>query len=165
MTRVVQDFYFKQAKVCTALRTNFCSPLSFGLVILLELEEKAAYFSSAALFISSRSLQAQGYVARSAFKLLEIQKEHRILSAGTKQTKYICDLSALVHVGSANKLSTDLSPGASVLDLGCCPGAWVQVAAQAVWPAPRSCSGPGSGFVLGVDVKAGPSCACMQKYR
>jgi 23S rRNA U2552 (ribose-2'-O)-methylase RlmE/FtsJ len=42
--------------------------------------------------------KAKGYVARSAFKLLEIQQKHKIIPAGGQ-----------------------------VLDLGCHPGAWLQV--------------------------------------
>jgi hypothetical protein len=43
-------------------------------------------------------LQAQGYVARSAYKLQEIQEKHKLIK-----------------------------PGSQVLDLGCHPGAWLQV--------------------------------------
>ena len=43
-------------------------------------------------------MQAQGYVARSAFKLLEIQQKHKLIPQGGQ-----------------------------VLDLGCHPGAWLQV--------------------------------------
>lgn len=58
------------------------------------------------------------YVARSAFKLLEIQKKHRIIR-----------------------------PGASVLDLGCAPGAFLQVACQNLGPPEKG------GVVVGVDIK------------
>ncbi len=44
--------------------------------------------------------QAKGYVARSAFKLQEIQQKHKLIP-----------------------------PGGQVLDLGCHPGAWLQVGA------------------------------------
>lgn len=45
-----------------------------------------------------REAQRLGYVARSAFKLLQIQKQYKLIT-----------------------------PGSSVLDLGCAPGAWLQV--------------------------------------
>lgn len=65
-------------------------------------------------------LQAAGYVARSAYKLLEIQEKHRIIPRG-----------------------------GLVLDLGCHPGAWLQVACQAIGP--RSAGGA----VLGIDIQVG----------
>ncbi|XP_065870165.1 uncharacterized protein [Euphorbia lathyris] len=52
-----------------------------------------------------REAQRLGYVARSAFKLLQIQKQHKLIT-----------------------------PGSSVLDLGCAPGAWLQVACQSLGP-------------------------------
>jgi 23S rRNA U2552 (ribose-2'-O)-methylase RlmE/FtsJ len=58
------------------------------------------------------------FVARSAFKLLEIQNKHRIIR-----------------------------PGGSVLDLGCAPGAFLQVACQFLGPIEKG------GAVVGVDVK------------
>lgn len=45
-----------------------------------------------------KQAKAKGYVARSAFKLLEIQQKHKVIP-----------------------------PGGQVLDLGCHPGAWLQV--------------------------------------
>ncbi|XP_051116484.1 uncharacterized protein LOC127241469 isoform X2 [Andrographis paniculata] len=65
-----------------------------------------------------REAQRLGYVARSAFKLLQMQKQYNIIT-----------------------------PGASVLDLGCAPGAWLQVACQSLGPLGKG------GIVLGVDVK------------
>lgn len=58
----------------------------------------------------------EGYRSRAAYKLLEIQKRHRLLRRGQR-----------------------------VVDLGCWPGGWLQVAARAV--------GDG-GRVVGVDVAA-----------
>lgn len=58
-----------------------------------------------------------GFVARSALKLQELQQKHRLVQ-----------------------------PGASVLDLGCAPGAWLQVACRSL--------GPSRGAVLGVDLQA-----------
>jgi len=58
--------------------------------------------------------KAEGYAARSAYKLLEIQERHRLLR-----------------------------PTHWVLDLGCAPGSWLQVAGEIVGPAGR---------VLGVDL-------------
>jgi len=58
------------------------------------------------------------FVARSAFKLVEIQKKHRIIR-----------------------------PGGSVLDLGCAPGAFLQVACQNLGPVEKG------GVVVGIDIK------------
>ncbi|KAK3248996.1 hypothetical protein CYMTET_41565 [Cymbomonas tetramitiformis] len=60
-----------------------------------------------------------GYIARSAFKLQEIQQRHRVVQKG-----------------------------GSVLDLGCSPGAWLQIACRAL--------GPRGGNVLGLDLKPTP---------
>lgn len=57
----------------------------------------------------------EGYVARSAYKLLEIHQKRRIIR-----------------------------PGDRVLDLGCAPGSWVQVASELVGD---------SGVVVGVDLQ------------
>ncbi|KAG4962312.1 hypothetical protein AAZX31_14G065700 [Glycine max] len=65
-----------------------------------------------------KEAQRLGYVARSAFKLLQIQNQHKIIS-----------------------------PGSSILDLGCAPGGWLQVACQSLGPF------RGGGSVLGVDTK------------
>jgi 23S rRNA (uridine2552-2'-O)-methyltransferase len=48
-----------------------------------------------------RKAKADGYVARSAYKLLEIQERHHIIK-----------------------------PGMAVIDLGCAPGSWLQVVAN-----------------------------------
>ena len=61
-----------------------------------------------------RKAKAEGYLARSAYKLLEIQKRHRVIGEGQ-----------------------------AVLDLGCAPGSWLQVAAELVGEA---------GLVAGVDL-------------
>jgi 23S rRNA (uridine2552-2'-O)-methyltransferase len=58
----------------------------------------------------------EGYRSRAAFKLLEIQRSQRLLK-----------------------------PGQRVIDLGCWPGGWLQVAAEAVGP---------RGRVVGVDLAA-----------
>lgn len=55
----------------------------------------------------------EGFASRAAYKLLEIQKKYRILKAGD-----------------------------TLLDLGCAPGGWLQVAARIVGP---------KGKVIGVD--------------
>jgi len=62
-----------------------------------------------------RRAKQEGYLARSAFKLIEIDERRKLL-----------------HVGDR------------VLDCGCAPGSWLQVAAQRVGP---------RGFVVGVDLK------------
>uniref|UniRef100_A0A453MAE9 rRNA methyltransferase 2, mitochondrial n=1 Tax=Aegilops tauschii subsp. strangulata TaxID=200361 RepID=A0A453MAE9_AEGTS len=74
-----------------------------------------------------------GYVARSAFKLIQIQKQHKLIA-----------------------------PGAAVLDLGCAPGAWLQVACQNLGPLEKG------GLVVGVDVKQKvkvPSAHCDSRVR
>jgi len=58
----------------------------------------------------------EGYRSRAAYKLEELQRGHRLLRAGDR-----------------------------VVDLGCWPGGWLQVAAEAVGP---------SGRVVGVDLAA-----------
>lgn len=62
-----------------------------------------------------RKAKEEGFLARSAYKLQEIQKKFKLLRNGSK-----------------------------VLDLGCAPGAWVQVALPMVG---------NSGCVLGVDLE------------
>ncbi|KAL2620520.1 hypothetical protein R1flu_000725 [Riccia fluitans] len=66
-----------------------------------------------------REAKRLNFVARSAFKLLEIQKKYGIINRGS-----------------------------SVLDLGCAPGAWLQVACQSLGPLAKS------GAVVGVDIKS-----------
>jgi 23S rRNA (uridine2552-2'-O)-methyltransferase len=63
-----------------------------------------------------RRAQREGFRSRAAYKLTEIQKRHRLLRRGQR-----------------------------VLDLGCWPGGWLQVASEAVGP---------SGRVVGVDLAA-----------
>ncbi|KAE7996763.1 hypothetical protein FH972_001456 [Carpinus fangiana] len=65
-----------------------------------------------------REAQRLGYVARSAFKLLQMQKQYKLIT-----------------------------PGSSVLDLGCAPGAWLQVACQSLGPLKNG------GVVVGIDIK------------
>lgn len=60
-----------------------------------------------------RRAKREGYRSRAAYKLAEIQQRHRLLRSGQR-----------------------------VLDLGCWPGGWLQVAAEAVGP---------RGRVVGVD--------------
>lgn len=66
----------------------------------------------------AHSVQAAGYVARSAYKLLEMQERYKLVRRGSR-----------------------------VLDLGCVPGAWLQVACQNLGP--RSAGG----MVLGIDIQ------------
>lgn len=65
-----------------------------------------------------REAQRLGYVARSAFKLLQMQEKYKLIT-----------------------------PGSSVLDLGCAPGAWLQVACQSLGPLKKG------GTVVGIDLK------------
>jgi 23S rRNA (uridine2552-2'-O)-methyltransferase len=67
--------------------------------------------------------RAEGYRSRAAFKLVEIDDKLRLLR-----------------------------PGARVVDLGCAPGGWLQVAASRV-NADGSRSGEPSGRVVGVDLQ------------
>ena len=62
-----------------------------------------------------KKAKAEGYLARSAYKLKEIQERKKLFG-----------------------------PGGRVLDLGCAPGAWVQVACEIVGP---------RGIVVGIDLK------------
>ncbi len=61
-----------------------------------------------------KKAKQEGYRSRAAYKLLELNRAWRFLRAGNR-----------------------------VIDLGCWPGGWVQVAAKAVGP---------SGWVLGIDL-------------
>ena len=63
-----------------------------------------------------RQAKAEGYLARSAYKLIEINERKRLIRRGD-----------------------------AVLDLGCAPGSWLQVAAELVGP---------RGVVAGIDLKA-----------
>ncbi|KAI8571625.1 hypothetical protein RHMOL_Rhmol01G0134400 [Rhododendron molle] len=65
-----------------------------------------------------REAQRLGYVARSAFKLLQMQKQYKLIKLGS-----------------------------SILDLGCAPGAWLQVACQSLGPLKTG------GVVVGIDLK------------
>jgi 23S rRNA (uridine2552-2'-O)-methyltransferase len=65
-----------------------------------------------------KNAKSEGYVARSAYKLLEIQQKHKVIPQG-----------------------------GYVLDLGCHPGAWLQVACQSIGPPSKG------GLVLGIDLQ------------
>lgn len=62
--------------------------------------------------------KVEGYVSRAAYKLKEVQQKHHVIK-----------------------------PGGRVLDLGCSPGAWLQVACQELGLPDRG------GLVLGVDLQ------------
>lgn len=62
-----------------------------------------------------KKAKAEGYLARSAYKLIEIQERKRLIPKGGR-----------------------------VLDLGCAPGAWLQVASELTGP---------SGTIVGIDLK------------
>lgn len=77
----------------------------------------------------AKRARREGYAARSAYKLLQIQEKWKIIR-----------------------------PGDRVLDLGCAPGSWLQVASQIVGP---------KGSVTGIDlqpvrVAAGPNVVATQ---
>jgi len=63
-----------------------------------------------------KQAKAEGYLARSAYKLIEINDKRRLIRKGD-----------------------------AVLDLGCAPGSWLQVAARLVGP---------RGTLVGIDLKA-----------
>ncbi|MHC4975030.1 MAG: SAM-dependent methyltransferase [Planctomycetota bacterium] len=76
----------------------------------------------------SKQARREGYVARSAYKLLEIQEKFRVIRRNQR-----------------------------VLDLGCAPGAWLQVASPIVGE---------EGVVVGIDlqrtqVAGGPNCTAL----
>ena len=104
-------------------------------------------------------LQAQQYVARSAYKLLDIQQKHKIIAPGAihvashpQCVPRLPSLSFQCHVYTV--------AGSRVLDLGCAPGAWLQVACQALGRGDR-------GLVLGVDLKpvSMPTQHCDRRVR
>ena len=64
----------------------------------------------------------QGYRSRAAFKLLQLDDRFHLLR-----------------------------PGRRVVDLGCAPGGWTQVAVERVKPNSGK-AGPGSGAVIGIDI-------------
>ncbi|KAL3148367.1 hypothetical protein ABBQ38_013824 [Trebouxia sp. C0009 RCD-2024] len=65
-----------------------------------------------------KQAKSEGYLARSAFKLQELQQKHKLIAHGSR-----------------------------VLDLGCSPGAWLQVACKCLGPKSRG------GHVLGIDIQ------------
>jgi len=71
-----------------------------------------------------RQAKAEGYAARSAYKLIQINEHKRLIR-----------------------------PGDRVLDLGCAPGSWMQVASEIVGP---------RGRVTGIDLK--PTTAPLPDY-
>lgn len=106
-----------------------------------------------------RCLQAKGYAARSAYKLLELQQRYNVLPAGAQST---------VNAGSRPGytqciIMTAHAAGASqhgavrVLDLGCAPGAWLQMACTILGKK----HAPGS-LVLGLDLQVQPVGMCWQ---
>jgi 23S rRNA (uridine2552-2'-O)-methyltransferase len=69
-----------------------------------------------------KQAKADGYAARSAYKLIEIDDKFRLLR-----------------------------PGMAVLDLGCSPGSWLQVASERV-ASPNAPQGARPGLVVGIDL-------------
>ena len=70
-----------------------------------------------------KQAKEEGYAARSAYKLKQIQEKRRIIRRGDR-----------------------------VLDLGCAPGSWLQVASELVGPGGGR-GGGGGGVVGGIDLK------------
>lgn len=126
-------------------------------------------FSSAFIYVDGVScfsllFQAHGYVARSAYKLLEVQEKYKIISPGIAKNYHVFGQfislfcfarSDIVYLYEydLNSLTLSLSmlsaraAGSTVLDLGCSPGAWLQVACQSLGPWDVG------GLVLGIDLK------------
>lgn len=116
------------------------------------------------------TLQKQGYVSRAAFKLVEVRGPLPLASApspgcwgysgcleGTAPA--LAQLWPLRRPQIQKKHKV-VRPGGRVLDLGCVPGAWLQVACQNLGPRDRG------GLVLGIDIQAsrpvwGRPCVCM----
>lgn len=71
-----------------------------------------------------REAQRLGYVARSAFKVPSLFSFSLLLIRKHNLTSDFPFSSQLLQMQKQYKLIT---PGASVLDLGCAPGAWLQV--------------------------------------
>ena len=87
-----------------------------------------------------KKAKAEGYLARSAYKLLELQKQHRIIPSGATGPKAFpqrCHRSVSVPLADSSFFADG-----NVLDLGCSPGAWLQVAAEST-----------SGQIVGIDLK------------
>uniref|UniRef100_J3LU94 rRNA methyltransferase 2, mitochondrial n=1 Tax=Oryza brachyantha TaxID=4533 RepID=J3LU94_ORYBR len=116
-----------------------------------------------------REAQRLSYVARSAFKVcvgallflpptlvritsfVHVSREPHAVPG--------CLLpSQLIQIQKQHKL---IAPGAAVLDLGCAPGAWLQVACQNLGPLEKG------GVIVGVDVKKVkvPSAHCDSRVR
>jgi 23S rRNA U2552 (ribose-2'-O)-methylase RlmE/FtsJ len=75
-----------------------------------------------------REAQRLGYVARSAFKvsaflLTPLARTVCQLLPSHARSRLLCP-SQLIQIQKQHKL---IAPGAAVLDLGCAPGAWLQV--------------------------------------
>ncbi len=98
MSRILHDTFFKQGT----------------LVLLL-----ADLYNCSSSPPPQKTAKKEGYIARSAYKLMEIQQKHKIIP-----------------------------PGGAVLDLGCSPGAWLQVACQSIGPPNKG------GAVVGIDLTA-----------
>jgi len=70
-----------------------------------------------------KQAKAEGYVARSAYKLLEINEKKRLIRRGSR-----------------------------VLDLGCAPGSWLQVVEKIIGDNPHSPHNP-HGLAVGIDLQ------------
>uniref|UniRef100_A0A0D9ZF41 rRNA methyltransferase 2, mitochondrial n=1 Tax=Oryza glumipatula TaxID=40148 RepID=A0A0D9ZF41_9ORYZ len=109
-----------------------------------------------------REAQRLGYVARSAFKvsaflLTPLARTVCQLLPSHARSRLLCP-SQLIQIQKQHKL---IAPGAAVLDLGCAPGAWLQVACQNLGPLEKG------GVIVGVDVKKVkvPSAHCDSRVR
>ncbi|KAF0911030.1 hypothetical protein E2562_005418 [Oryza meyeriana var. granulata] len=106
-----------------------------------------------------REAQRLGYVARSAFKVSAfLSPRMHGLPTVPVSPEPLALPSQLIQIQKQHKL---IAPGAAVLDLGCAPGAWLQVACQNLGPLEKG------GVVVGVDVKKVkvPSAHCDSRVR
>lgn len=74
-----------------------------------------------------REAQRLGYVARSAFKVKLHTYLPLFLPSSSYMNSYIISLPLQRQLLQIQKQYKIIKPGSSVLDLGCAPGAWLQV--------------------------------------
>ena len=79
-----------------------------------------------------KKAKASGYVARSAYKLQEVRPDswHRVAGGGSRAPSPCTTTTQPPQIQQKHKL---IPPGGHVLDLGCHPGAWLQVRGSTGW--------------------------------